>query len=208
MANASRVVVYVDGFNLYHAIDDLRDNKLKWLNLMALSRQFLKNGEILAKCHYFTAVVDWNDQKRLRHEAYITAIKARGVTVTPGNFKKSNRHCSRTGNICPFREEKKTDVAIAVNMVADAVTDVFDRMILITADTDQIPAIETVMTLAPSKIITWAAPPGRMRQAREIGDLIKDRFEISKGLIGTCKLPRVVMDDAQQIVATRPIEYG
>ena len=31
-----RVAVYVDGFNLYHAIDELRDNQLKWLDLWQL----------------------------------------------------------------------------------------------------------------------------------------------------------------------------
>jgi hypothetical protein len=30
----SRASFYVDGFNLYHAIDDLGDNTLKWLNVI------------------------------------------------------------------------------------------------------------------------------------------------------------------------------
>ena len=28
-----RVSVYIDGFNLYHAIDALNENHLKWLDL-------------------------------------------------------------------------------------------------------------------------------------------------------------------------------
>lgn len=39
MAPASRrFIAYVDGFNLYHAIDDLRRPELKWLDLQGLCR--------------------------------------------------------------------------------------------------------------------------------------------------------------------------
>lgn len=60
MENQRRVAVYVDGFNLYHAIDELNVPKLKWLNLDALARSLLRPQETLVKCHYFTSIVDWN----------------------------------------------------------------------------------------------------------------------------------------------------
>lgn len=92
----------------------------------------------------------------------------------------------------------------AVNIVSDALNNVFDRMILVTADTDQIPTIEAVRSLAPAK---QDSPPVRIKQAREIGALVADRFEITKGAIGTCRLPRVVMDASGAIVAVSPNEY-
>jgi uncharacterized LabA/DUF88 family protein len=203
-----RVIVYIDGFNLYHAIDDLRKPQLKWLNLANLGRQLLREGEVLTKVQYFTTVVDWNPDKALRHETYIAALEAKGVVVTKGNFKRSHRHCSKNNDYCPFREEKQTDVAIGVNIVADAFNDAFDRMILLTADTDQIPAVQMVLEHFPKKLVTWIAPPGRLRQAREIGDLIADRHELTPGMIGTCKLPHIVMNAAQEIVCQRPNEYA
>ena len=36
-----RVAVYVDGFNLYHALDDLAENHLKWLDLWSLSETLI-----------------------------------------------------------------------------------------------------------------------------------------------------------------------
>jgi hypothetical protein len=33
------VIAYIDGFNLYHAIDDLEKPHLKWLDLNALSKR-------------------------------------------------------------------------------------------------------------------------------------------------------------------------
>ena len=40
-----RVNAYVDGFNLYHAIDELGHNHLKWVNLRALCEQFLRGPQ-------------------------------------------------------------------------------------------------------------------------------------------------------------------
>ena len=37
-----RVISFIDGFNLYHAIDNLNQSHLKWLNLHSLSNAFIK----------------------------------------------------------------------------------------------------------------------------------------------------------------------
>jgi hypothetical protein len=115
----NRLAVYIDGFNLYHAINDLGDDRLKWLNLFSLSKSLVRAGEELAKAHYFTALVDWNIHKRMRHQDYINALKAKGVIVTEGNFKLGDKHCSQNNRFCPFHEEKQTDVSIGVHMVSD-----------------------------------------------------------------------------------------
>jgi hypothetical protein len=36
-----KVNVYVDGFNLYHAIDGLGDQRLKWISLRTLAFSFV-----------------------------------------------------------------------------------------------------------------------------------------------------------------------
>jgi uncharacterized LabA/DUF88 family protein len=203
-----KLAVYVDGFNLYHAIDALRKPHLKWLNLFTLGTRLLRDGEALAKVHFFTTVVDWNPAKQVRHETYLAALEAKGVIVTHGNFKRATRHCAEHDRHCQFREEKQTDVAIGIQIVRDAFKCAFDRMILLTADTDQIPAIEMVRREFPTKNITWLAPPGRMQQARELGSLISDRSELTAGLIQNCRLPRVVMDAASNIVCSMPNEYA
>jgi len=45
-SNVQRVSVYVDGFNLYHAIDDLKNNTLKWLNLALLGQNLLQKMKL------------------------------------------------------------------------------------------------------------------------------------------------------------------
>jgi uncharacterized LabA/DUF88 family protein len=203
-----RVAVYIDGFNLYHAIDDLNKPHLKWLNLYDLSKKLLRNDETLAKVHFFTTIVDWQAGKQDRHETYVKALEAKGVVVSPGNFKRSHRHCSKNQTSCPFREEKQTDVAIGVNMVADAFLDIFDRVIMLTADTDQIPAVKMIKTHFPNKQITWLAPPGRMQETRELGNLIPDRAELTAGMIGNCRLPNRLKDAEGNVICTMPPAYG
>jgi uncharacterized LabA/DUF88 family protein len=207
MENQKRVAVYIDGFNLYHAIDDLNDPSLKWLNLDALAKSLLRPSEILVKCHYFTSIVDWNPQKEANHRTYCRALLAQGVKITYGTFKSSRKHCAQFGRQCWFREEKRTDVALGVQIVADALSGVFDRLILVTADTDQIPSVSMVKKLRPEIQLTWAAPPNRMRNAREIGGLVQDRIELKVGRIRACRLPQVIYDEYQTVLARIPPAY-
>ncbi len=207
MEKQLRVAVYVDGFNLYHAISDQNDPTLKWLNLKALSKSLLRPNEVLVKCHYFTSLVNWNPKKESNHRTYVAALLANGVTITYGAFKRSQKHCVQFNRRCTFREEKRTDVALGVQIVADAMAHVFDRMILITADTDQIPTVSMVKTLRPDVQLTWAAPPNRMRNARKIGDVVPDRLEIKTSRIRACRLPHVIFDQNKSIIAKIPHEY-
>src|ERR1700733_8853794 len=51
-----RVVSFIDGLNLYHAIAGLQRPELKWLDLRALSGVFLKpHSEFLTEVFYFSS---------------------------------------------------------------------------------------------------------------------------------------------------------
>ncbi len=51
-----RVIVFVDGLNLYHAIASLQRQELEWVDLRALSKVFLNsNLEQLTGVFYFSA---------------------------------------------------------------------------------------------------------------------------------------------------------
>jgi|GEM_PF-5567259 hypothetical protein len=67
-----RTKVYVDGFNMYHAIDNLKNgNHLKWVNLWALSESLMGEGHSLVGVEYFSALKKTNIDKLKRHEEYI-----------------------------------------------------------------------------------------------------------------------------------------
>jgi hypothetical protein len=37
-----RVACFIDGFNLYHSVEELKKPHLKWLNLWGLAQAFIK----------------------------------------------------------------------------------------------------------------------------------------------------------------------
>lgn len=80
------VNAYIDGFNLYHSIARLNDQSLKWLNLKALCKCFLKESDTLNRVYYFSALPSHLPHKIARHETYIKALKS--TNIMPINFDK------------------------------------------------------------------------------------------------------------------------
>lgn len=197
-----RVITYIDGFNLYHAVNDLNDHALKWLDLWALSTSLLHENETLAGVNYFSAYATWLNEAYRRHRAYVAALRARGVSVIMGKFKQKPRSCRACGATWMGHEEKETDVHIAVRLVADALLNAFERAILISADSDLAPALRVVRQHRPEKQLLVVAPPGRFGSARDLGP----KLELTKGRIRKCLLPAELRDAAGNVIR-RPGEY-
>jgi hypothetical protein len=73
-----RSTVYIDGFNLYHSIDDLGEPHLKWVNLYGLSKLLLRCGEVLERAVWCTAFNKKNHEKLLRWREYKKNISKSG----------------------------------------------------------------------------------------------------------------------------------
>jgi hypothetical protein len=115
------VCVYIDGFNLYHALLKVRDNRVKWLDLNALSHRLISpKTEKVQSIFYFSALAHWLPDKMARHAIYVKALPARGVTCILGYFKSKDRRCNSCGATWVAHEEKETDVSIGINLVNDA----------------------------------------------------------------------------------------
>ena len=206
-ASMATVGFYVDGFNLYHAINELNKPHLKWLSLADLANSFLSPGDTLYTVSYFTAYMHWDADKSRRHHEYVKALKATGVDVIESKFAKTSRYCFRHASYCKNYEEKQTDVALALRVAADTAAANLDSVILVTADSDYIPLIQHLRSSASQTKVIIAAPPGRMRRARQLCDLADDKKEIKEGRLGGCLLPRNVENSAGQVVARCPARY-
>lgn len=189
-------IVYIDGFNLYHAIDALGDPQLKWLDLRALAESILRKDEVLREVKYFTAFATWRPESFTKHRAYVSALEAKGVSVILGQFKEKPRHCTKCRARWIGHEEKETDVQIAVHMVADAMNGSVDRIVLISADTDLSPPIKMIAQTRPDCEVFVAAPPKRLAKCRALGP----RLEITAGRLRRCLLPQSVQVGAQHYV--------
>lgn len=198
-----QTIVYIDGFNLYHAINDLGRPDLKWLDLWSLSSSLLRQNETLKAVKYFSAYATWLPGPYARHREYVKALEHQRVETIIGKFKDKPRQCKSCGASWISHEEKETDVHIGISMVADALRDEFDRAILISADSDLGPVLRMVKKYAPHKETFVAAPPGRYGNARDLGP----KMVITKGRLAKHLLPGVLQDATGKVIATRPSDY-
>lgn len=196
-------IVYIDGFNLYHAIDSLGNPSLKWLDLRALAESILRKDEVLREVKYFTAYATWRPDSYSKHRSYVAALEARGVNVILGQFKEKPRHCASCKHRWIGHEEKETDVQIAVHMVADAMSNLVDRVVLISADTDLAPPIKMIAQVRPQCEVFVAAPPKRLAKCRSLGP----KLEITAGRLRKCLLPDPAQIDTHEYV-DRPAAWA
>lgn len=202
------VSVYIDGFNLYHAIDSLGKNELKWLSYHKLAESFLRTDERLFRVYLFTSLTIWAEDKKERHQTYMDALRATGVEIVEARFKKAKKYCRRQDRYCKFWEEKENDVAIAVRMIADAHAGSVHRIILVTADTDQLPAVRYIQERFADNIeLSLVIPPGRKDQARDLGALFsRSPIEIEEGRLRANLLPAKVKAANGEVIL-RPAAY-
>ena len=200
-----RVKFYIDGFNLYHAIAELggRKNYLKWVNLQGLSISLLREGENLVGVEYFSALKKTNIDRLKRHEQYIEALRHHDVVSHLGKFKKKRHHCRVCKENYIGWEEKETDVHIAVKIVEDAFSDEFDKAILISADTDLMPPLDSVRSFFPDKSAVVIAPPKRKGRCRSLNPI----YEIPESKLKKNLLPEFGVDGSGTEVYRRPKEY-
>ena len=161
----SRVIAYIDGFNLFHGLRDAGWRRYYWLDVHALGTALLKPGQSLERVHYFTSRISPapNDpQKHQRQADYIEALGTlTGCSLHFGHYLAKPQNCRKCGATWVRQEEKMTDVNIAVELLTDAMKDRFDTALLLTADSDLVGPIDRTRELFPAKRIIAVFPPHR-----------------------------------------------
>lgn len=188
-----RAIVYVDGFNLYHGLMQARLGRSRWLDLNAMSRSLLGGTRRLKLVRYFTTRVRDRPGDAERQSVYIDALRSRGgVEIDFGFFlRKKDIECSQCQNSWPDYEEKKTDVNIAVRLLNDAFDDRFDLALIVSGDSDLVPAVESVKTRHPDKRLIVAFPP--MRRSFDLEVAAHASFGIRNRQIRASRLPNPVV---------------
>ncbi|MGA2876515.1 MAG: NYN domain-containing protein [Nitrososphaerales archaeon] len=205
-----RVIALIDGFNLYHSLerfdggkdeaDRARYQRYKWLCLTALVKRFVAPmTEELVSVEYFTTLPTWDDAKKLRHQTYISAQKLRGVNVTLGEFKRKIVPCRAScKQEFAINVEKQTDVNIALAM--NGLSGQYDKLLLLTADSDQVPTINLLKKMHPTKRVAVIIPVGR--KAKELKQACGgSAFKITEEHLSQCQLPNPmpIMKDGRQV---------
>jgi hypothetical protein len=111
-------------------------------------------------------------------------------------------------------EEKETDVALGVAMVEDAARRIGEVSVLVSADSDLIPAIESTKRLDATRPIYLAMPPSRARGASRFQGV--GIFGVSKpgapgGAVAGCRYGsgvRAVLRPSGEVGLTRRLRAG
>lgn len=219
MANQNRVIVFVDGFNLYHAIHELNfdpitkrpispKHYLKWLDISALSKALIHPAKDKLVCaYYFSAYAGWTAQDvQDRHRDYVAVLKSTGVIPVMGTFKKKPRKCPKCKHEWDGHEEKESDVNIAMYLAKLAYENAFDKAIIFSADTDLAPAIRIVRGAFPLKEVRVAIPERRLNRSKALEDAATGRIRVTEAHFARNLFPAQVTL-ASGIVINRPQKY-
>ena len=160
-----KIIVYIDGFNLYFGLKDANLEKFKWLNINILVSKLIRPNQEIVAIKYFTSRVTNNPEKQKRQSTYIDALESTGIKVVYGKYQNNNIECIRCGNNWSNPKEKMTDVNIATDIIVDAFNNIYDMAMLISGDSDLIPPIKAVHSLFKNKRVFIAFPPKRSNQS-------------------------------------------
>jgi uncharacterized LabA/DUF88 family protein len=156
-----KVIFFIDGFNLYHALDNKRFYRYKWIDLSSLAKKFISKNDSIEEIYYFTALAIWSPDKVERHKAFIKAQEINGTKIIYGEFKRRDKECRICKQTYQTFEEKQTDVNIAIHLFKLSIQEKYDKAIIISGDSDLIPSIEAVKSTFPHKKIGVIIPIGR-----------------------------------------------
>lgn len=195
------VCFLVDGFNMYYSlrqVEALTGHKVKWLDLHKLLRGYLPvvrevvGERVEISCvHYFSALATHLTPRDPgvinRHCTYVSALESTGVTVTLSKFKEKSATCPKCQHEWKRHEEKETDVAIGVRLVDVLARNQGDTVVLVTGDTDLIPAIRTAKALFPQRRIGVGFP--FMRHNAELEREADYFFRIGQKALQSAQFP-------------------
>ena len=138
-----KVIVYVDGFNFYYGLKkEPKWRKYYWLDIVALFEKFMKPNQELVAVKYFSARPD-DPEACTNQGRFFQANKENSkFHLILGTYLKKSITCRKCGYEIKTHEEKETDVRIATQIVVDAYERNYDIAIIVSADSDMVPAIE------------------------------------------------------------------
>lgn len=192
-----RVIVYIDGFNLYHGIKHSGLSLYLWLDIHLFSQNLLfHSDQQLEKVRYFTAVIfpDPNDQdKERRQKDFLKATTLHGnVCVCYGSHRKKKIRCTKCNSRFITTEEKRTDVNIAVKLLEDAQDNLYDTAFLVSGDEDLSSAVESINSRYSNKRVVVYFPPKRETRFSRLKKVTSHYRSVNRTILAKSQLPNPV----------------
>ena len=200
----NRSIIYIDGFNLYYGA--VKNTPWKWLDIERYFSLLLPDDDIQI-IKYFTAKIIGSH--KANQDAYIKALSTLNkVQIIYGLFKYKKikclvKNCNHQGSrLFNVPEEKRTDVNIAIHMIKDAINDKCDRLIVVSGDSDLVPAVKAVKLIGPNKkVIVYVPANNRVRGAANELRNSSDRHKtLPNNLLSKAQFPDQLTDSKGGII--------
>ena len=133
-----RIFIIIDGSNFYHRLKELNLANLLDFNYSKFA-EFLNRGRKIVLSKYYIGAIreETGNQKskelRKNQRILLNRLGKYGFKIGFGHMLKTDGY-----------HEKGVDVLMAVDLLIGAYEDLYDTAILISSDTDLIPAIEKI----------------------------------------------------------------
>ncbi len=146
MENEKRVAVYIDGSNFYFK---LRSKEIDFSNITRFNyrgfAKWLAQDRKIVSNRYYVGVVRAGENNKKGQELRKEQQRLFAHLTSPEqSFEIKKGYLMKSGNLY---HEKGVDAQLAVDLLVDAYEDRYDTAIIVSSDTDLIPAVKKVKDL-------------------------------------------------------------
>ena len=216
----------LDG-RLLHVNHQAADHRVRgWLQLLLWGRQehplqvarsatvftLLRANDEIRAIKYFTTLVE-SESHRGRQQTFLNALGTRPLMQTIlGRFKQKRIQCKCAGctevgdRVFEVPEEKRTDVNIAIHMLDDAYRGQCAQQVLVSGDSDLVPALQMVRRRFPAMttIVYVPARTENRRKAFELRRAAHRHKDLPLTLLAKAQLPDRLPDGAGGFIEKPP----
>ena len=134
--NKKRCIILIDGSNFFFKLKDLKLHNLLQFDFAGFAKMLSKGGKIINASYYVGAVrTDGTKKTQKMHDnqqKLLVHLQNNGFNYILGYLLKSDDGW----------HEKGVDVNIAVDILVATYEDICDRIIIVSSDTDLLPAVK------------------------------------------------------------------
>ena len=212
-----RTIFYFDGFNLHHGM--LKNTPQRWLDLEKFAKAILPRPEEheIVRINYFTARIKYDPSRpteAFNQDRYLEALTAYPlVRVVEGYYKRFKvklpfakepcKSCEKADyGIVWKTEEKRSDVNLATEMMADIYRDAADAFVLVSGDADLAAPLCFIRHVAKRQTLVFNPHDMVCEELRKYSSYFKI---IPRDLPTKCELPEEVQTPCRKI--RRPPEW-
>ncbi|HDR8948705.1 TPA: NYN domain-containing protein [Burkholderia vietnamiensis] len=183
------ILVNVDG---QPADSELLPEAVQYFTAKIIESAAKGTDSVSSQARYHTALRKLHDSRVQIIEGYYSLTKVRVPRIDDAHPERQPRDCDR---VAVWKlEEKQSDVNLAINAYHDALTGEIDHAVIVSNDTDLVPALRMIRT--HTRVVVGLIVPTRDRERRPNADLAKHchwvREHLTDHELAVAQMPRVV----------------